>query len=214
MSKNTRRNELRKVRKEAGRINTFVADYIRHKNVIMYNEAKQLYDRLSSRYPNKKDVRKTKEYQTWKAYEEMKLTLITPPAPEQVAPPAPEQVAPPAPEQVAPPAPEQVAPPAPGFNDRLRLQIPLIPLNHTAQEQTTAPEQTTTEEVINEGTIQPILEGPLSDELISGLIKELQADPHTREIFCSLQEQDEFDLIGMDIELDEENLLEMELQKL
>ena len=48
----------------------------------------------------------------------------------------------------------------------------------------------------------------------SGLIKELQADPHTREIFCSLQEQDEFDLIGMDIELDEENLLEMELQKL
>ena len=116
MSKNARRNELRKARKEAGRINTFVADYIRHKDVTMYNEAKQLYDRLSSRYPNKKDVRKTKEYQTWKAYEEMKLTLITPPAPEQVAPPAPEQV--------APPAPEQVAPPAPGFNDRLRLQIP------------------------------------------------------------------------------------------
>ena len=254
--KNTRRTTLRKARVNAARLDSFVADYVKHKNIDMYNEAEHFYHMLRNRYPVKLNLKKTKEYECWKDNTEINLmptqqeTLQT-----QTVPP------PPALEQTSTTTDEH--PHAdlsnqPEFNDTLQLRIPLMDVTNFEKEPTeriplmdvtniekepteripltdvtniekepteripltdvtnTEKEPTETleiiaEEVLSEDTIQPSLEEVISDELVEEIIKELQADPEINNIFSTLQEQIEFNELGMDIEIDDENLLEKEL---
>ena len=48
------------------RTNSFVTDYVKHKFDNVYHEALCFYDALEKQYPNKHDLRKTKEYHGWK----------------------------------------------------------------------------------------------------------------------------------------------------
>ena len=48
------------------RTNSFVTDYVKHKFDNVYREALCFYDALEKQYPNKHDLRKTKEYHVWK----------------------------------------------------------------------------------------------------------------------------------------------------
>ena len=202
--RNPRRTALRKARVEAGRIEAFVSDYVKQKDITLYNEAKQMFDLLRGRYPNKLNLKKTREYQAWKDHGAMDLKH-TGPFQKQ---------------------------PVHGFKDTLQLHIPLINITEgqttagervtveeqatagervTVEEQATVGEQATGEEISWEDTIIPALNVPLSDGLIAEVIKDLQADPSTRDILLSIEEQEEFNLLGMDIDFEDGNLLEREI---
>ena len=205
--KKTRRAALRKARIEAARLDSFVADYIKHKNINIYNEAKHLYDMLRNRYPNKLNLKITKEYQCWKDNTEINLTPTQQETLQtQTVPP------PPALEQTSTSdeQPHAVLLDQPEFNDTLQLRIPLMDVTNIEKEPTETLE-IIAEEVLSEGTIQPSLEEVISDGLELHELHELQADPEINNIFSTLQEQIEFDQLGMDMEIDDENLLEKEL---
>ena len=119
--RNSRRTVLRKARIEAGRIDAFVSDYVKQKNITLYNEAKYVFDLLRGRYPNKLNLKKTREYQAWKDHGALDLTH-TGPFKKQ---------------------------PVHGFKDTLQLHIPLINITEeqtTVEEQATVEGQTTVEE--------------------------------------------------------------------
>ena len=218
----TRRTTLRKARNESARRDMFVADYIKHKNSDIYNEAKRFYDMLRKRYPNKANLKITKEYICWKDNTQLKLM--------------PTQIVLPSTREQTPVNDEHSE-----FNDTLQLRIPLMAAADIQKETTETPEtadeevlsnveieptletiseevlsnveiepslETISEEVLSEGTILPSLQGVLSDGLLEEIIKELQSDPEINNIFSELQEEIEFDQIGMDIEIEHENLLE------
>ena len=196
--RNARRTTVRKARNNAARLDSFVADYIKHKNSEMYNEAKQVYLMLRNRYPHKLHLKLTKEYQCWKDNPEINLipTLI-----------------------LSPPATEQTS--IPEFNDTSTLRIPVTNVNNIEKEPAETSEtiekepaeslESIVEEVLSEATIQTPLNDVISEERISEIIEELQNDPETNNIFSSIQEQFDFEQLGEDIEIDDDNLLEKEL---
>ena len=120
------------------------------------------------------------------------------------------------------------------YTDNLRLRIPLFqhksPTNHPAvtvktlqtiteeilEEGTLQPslyeEQTITEEILEEGTFQPSLYEELAPDLIEKIINELRSEPGLQDIFTSIEQQLEFEQLGMDIDIPEHGLLENELE--
>ena len=245
--RSARRRQTRKARSEAIRVDSFLADYIKHKHNNLYNEAKQFYDMLRHRYPSKLDLKKTKEYGFWKNNTGINLTatmsnaqletLQTPPqsskqtqavssdfeqpSPQssdqpQSVPPTPEQSSPSDSEQPTSPSDEQthsVHPDQCDYNDNLQLRIPLMKVTSIQKEPTIITEtlETVTEETLAVGAIQPSLEQEISPGLLEQIIEELQGDPELHNIFSTLEEQIDFEQLGMDIEINDDNLLEKEL---
>ena len=68
-----------------------------------------------------------------------------------------------------------------------------------------------TEETLAEGDIEPSLEEEIPAELIEEIIKELRQYPELQNIFATVEEQIAFEELGMDIEINDDDLLEKEL---
>ena len=109
-------------------------------------------------------------------------------------------------------------PPTPGkfLNDiekrtgkRMELRIPLM----ESPRVTTETLQTITEEVLQEGnTLLPLCE-EIDPEAFEKIINELRADPDLGGIFADIEEQVEFEELGMNLEIPEDsNTLEKELE--
>ena len=62
-----RANQQRIHLKALSRKATFISEYIQVKYSNMYNEAVYYFDRLNATHPTKSDLRKTKEFRTWRA---------------------------------------------------------------------------------------------------------------------------------------------------
>ena len=112
------------------------------------------------------------------------------------------------------------------YKDNLQLKIPLISFktqktppvigDKEAIEPAVMSEtlQIVTEEIIDEDTIQPSLHEELSQDLIQKIIDELRTEPDLKDIFTSVEEQIEFEQLGMDIDIDiEGNALDIELEQ-
>ena len=227
--RSAKRRQARKARTDATRLDSFLADYIKHKYNNLYNEAKQFYDMLRHRYPSKLDLKKTKEYEFWKNNTGINLTatrsnaqletLQTPPQSSKQTQPVPSDFEQPSPsdsEQPTSPSDEQthsVHPDQCDYNDNLQLRIPLMKVTSIQKEPMIITEtlETVTEETLAVGAIQPSLEQKISDELLEQIIEELQGDPELHNIFSTLEEQIDFEQLGMDIEINDDNLLEKEL---
>ena len=227
--RSAKRRQARKARTDATRLDSFLADYIKHKYNNLYNEAKQFYDMLRHRYPSKLDLKKTKEYEFWKNNTGINLTatrsnaqletLQTPPQSSKQTQPVPSDFEQPSPsdsEQPTSPSDEQthsVHPDQCDYNDNLQLRIPLMKVTSIQKEPMIITEtlETVTEETLAVGAIQPSLEQEISDELLEQIIEELQGDPELHNIFSTLEEQIDFEQLGMDIEINDDNLLEKEL---
>ena len=104
------------------------------------------------------------------------------------------------------------------YTDNLQLRIPLIrhkskaPTKHPAV--TTETLQIVTEEILEEDTIQPSLYEELAPELIEKIINEIRLEPDLQDILTSVEQQLEFEQLGMDIDIDiEDNALEIELDQ-
>ena len=113
------------------------------------------------------------------------------------------------------------------YTDNLQLRIPLIsfkpktlPVSSDEEHPSIEPPvmaetlQIVTEEILDENTIQPSLHEELSQELIQKIIDELRTEPDLKDIFTSVEEQIEFEQLGMDIDIDiEGNALDIELDQ-
>ena len=267
--RNARRRVLRKVREEAIRRGTFVADYVETKYNNIYAEAIQLYDLLDHIHPQKSDLKKAEEYRVWKS--NVKKDLLkkaeeynvwksnvkkdlplfnnlqqapqpAPSSPEpaeqsqdvysdssQPVPSSPEppeqsqdvysdssQPVPSSPDssQTAPPTPKPVEQTQNGYNDNLQLRIPLINPTTIQQKPTVTTEtlQIITEETLGSDVIEPSLVNQISNDTIDQIIQELRAETELQDIVKIIEEQIEFEELGMDLEIFEQDLLEKELQ--
>ena len=93
------------------------------------------------------------------------------------------------------------------YNDKLQLEIPLLDYNVCKKRTVT----TQTLEITTEQEIQPIAINDIPAERMNEIIEQLRQDPDLRDIFSSVEEQFEFEQLGMDLDIPELNLLEDEL---
>ena len=92
------------------------------------------------------------------------------------------------------------------YNDRLQLEIPLQ--DYKAYKKQTVTTQTL--EIITQQE-EPITINDIPTERINEIIEQLRQDPDLRDIFLTVEEQMEFEQLGMDLDIPELNLLEDEL---
>ena len=95
------------------------------------------------------------------------------------------------------------------YNDRLQLEIPLLDYNACKKPQSTV--TTKTLEITTEQEIEPITINDIPSEKINEIIEQLRQDPDLSDIFSSVEQQTEFEQLGMDLDIPELNLLEEEL---
>ena len=95
------------------------------------------------------------------------------------------------------------------YNDSLQLEIPLLDYNACKKPQSTV--TTKTLEITTEQEIEPITINDIPSEKINEIIEQLRQDPDLSDIFSSVEQQMEFEQLGMDLDIPELNLLEEEL---
>ena len=203
--RNARRRVVRKVPGDRTRLESLVADYVQNKYGGIYDEACQFHDMLRELYPYKKDLKKTPEYKVWRNNTRRDLTRQASPLP------------------LTPDRTEHV------YNDKLQLRIPLLnDVNimrkstetlETSTEETpavgvvesTETLETMVEETLTVDVIQASLNEEIPPEMIDKIINELRDEPDLQDIFSSIEEQIQFEQLGMDLEMLEDDLLEKEL---
>ena len=101
------------------------------------------------------------------------------------------------------------------YNDNLQLRIPLIQYEPQTPRPTVTSETlyTVTEEILEENTIQPTIFEELAPGMLDQIINELRQEPDLRDIFTDIEQQLEFEQLGMDIDISEDNTLENELDQ-
>ena len=94
------------------------------------------------------------------------------------------------------------------FNDTFELRIPL--LDHRVLQK--SPPTVTTETIeITQETEEPLTLDDIPPEKLEEIINQLRQDPDLKDIFTDIEQQIEFEQLGMDIDITEQNLLEDEL---
>ena len=93
------------------------------------------------------------------------------------------------------------------YSDTMELKIPLLRYNTPKKSTVT----TQTLQITTEQEIQPLTINDIPAERISELIEQLRQDPDLRDIFTDIEQQIEFEELGMDLEIPELNSLEDEL---
>ena len=93
------------------------------------------------------------------------------------------------------------------YTDNMVLRIPLL-----GYEPPPPPSVTTeTIKIITKEIIDPLTLDDIPPEKIDELINQLRQDPDLQNVFTNIEEQLEFEQLGMDIDIPEHNLLEDEL---
>ena len=115
------------------------------------------------------------------------------------------------------------------YTDKLQLRIPLLNNVNTVRKSTETLEtsteethavgvvestetlETLVEETLTVDVIQASLNEEIPPEMIDKIINELRDEPDLQDIFSSIEEQIQFEQLGMDLEMLEDDLLEKEL---
>ena len=96
------------------------------------------------------------------------------------------------------------------YTDNMKLEIPLL----KPRTVTTETLQVVTQEILQEDTSFESSYEELAPEVVEKIISELRGDPDLKDIFTSVEEQLEFEQLGMDIDIDiEGNELDIELDQ-
>ena len=227
LGKVARRRQLRKANKIIVRRELLITEYVRHKYNDIYSEAAQFYQDLDNAYPDKHDLRKTQEYKAWRlSVERAHANIQTPDeivvkasttGSRSLSPGQSEQQESPSstPDQSEQ---QEAQPPTEKhpYVDNLQLRIPLMPYTSPKNHPTTSTEtpETVTEEMLAVDAIRPSLCEELPQDLFEKIISELRTEPELKDIFTNIQEQHEFEQIGLDIYIPEheQDLLEIELE--
>ena len=137
---------------------------------------------------------------------------ISPQSPDEMSPHV--EIPPQSPDEMPPQSPDEMSPPQPHtdpeistpYCDRMELKIPLL-------QHDTIKKRTVTTETLQITTQQeePLTLDDIPSERINELIQQLRDDPDLRDIFTSVEEQLEFEELGIDIDICESYPLEDEL---
>ena len=100
------------------------------------------------------------------------------------------------------------------YNDKLQLKIPLMNSSTILEKSTVTTQtlQTITEETLASGVIEASLEHQIPSDIIDKIIEELRGEPELQDIFTLIEQQVDFEHLGTDLEIFEQDLLEKELQ--
>ena len=137
--------------------------------------------------------------------------------PEQSEPQTPHEDPASSPEQSEPQTPYEgpASNPKTPYVDNMQLRIPLLKSSAKRPTVTTKTLQIITEEVLQEDTtIKPSLCEEIDPEVLEKILNELRTDPDLQNIFTDIEQQVEFEQLGMDIDIPEDNMLERELENL
>ena len=96
------------------------------------------------------------------------------------------------------------------YTDNMKLEIPLL----KPRTVTTETLQVVTQEILQEDTSFESSYEELAPEVVEKIISELRGDPDLKDIFTSVEEQLEFEQLGMDLDIDiEGNELDIEFDR-
>ena len=100
------------------------------------------------------------------------------------------------------------------YNDKLQLKIPLMNSSTILEKSTVTTQtlQTITEETLASGVIEASSEHQIPSDIIDKIIEELREEPELQDIFTLIEQQVDFEHLGTDLEIFEQDLLEKELQ--
>ena len=194
-----RHNERRRKIQSEGRKAIFSMDYIRIKYPEIHSEACEFFTVINAKYPEKRDLKKTHEFQCFKQSPElMKNTVFT----------------------------ENTVSTENTMSTELEplLEIPLMANPNSNTTVSTSVEQETlyaTEQIISTCTTQtiettteqeipPISINDIESDMIDQIIEQLRQDPDLSSVFDDIELQMEFDQLGEDLDIPELNLLEQE----
>ena len=111
-----------------------------------------------------------------------------------------------------PSAPDTGEPQPPVYADNLQLRIPLRRYKSKTTTKRCTDTTETVQTVTEEDIIHPSMLEEISPELIEKVIEELRSEPCLKDIFTNIEQQLEFEQLGMDIDVDiEDNALDIEL---
>ena len=201
-----RHNERRRQAQSNARKAIFSLEYIQIKHPEIYNEACNFFTAINSKYPEKYDLRKTKEFLSFKQSPElvknMTSTELEPLLEIPLISMHSRNTTVSTSEQEIPP--EQEIPHSIG---QITEQLHQDPLISTRQRTVTAQ----TIEMTTEQEIPRISINDIESDLIDQIIEQLRQDPDLANVFNDIEQRMEFDDLGQDLDMPELNLLEEEL---
>ena len=241
---NLYKKEKRRENRSKVRQALFISDYMFYKHFEQYQEAAQLYNQINRLYPRKPDLRRTIEFKAWKntvTGQSSTVNIRRPSANQIYVFPAHADILVP---QVIDPChsftvldqsesqqerPESPEPESQQQQERsegpradkgkrvMELKIPLMSTSNKDNPEPTISTQTlqtVTDEVLQEGDLQPSLFEEISPQIIERIMAELRDDPGLKDIMTEVEEQIELEEMDIGIDIDIEDRLEAELENI
>ena len=165
-------------------------------NPVVASQKFQFYESINKNHSTKYNLTKTDEYKVWKA----NMIRIKESTPES-QPTTPESEPQPLQSQPA------TSDPKPQYEDNFQLRIPLTQYKKAPvipEDSSNQTLQSITQGIPDEGTLYPSLEDQITPELIEKIIEELRQEPCLHDVFTNIEQQVEFEELGMDIDIDSE----------
>ena len=235
-TKNLRRSQRRKTRRNEIRRDSLIVEYIQHKHKHIYSEAHHFYTTLNNRHPTKYDLRKTQEYKCWKSG--LISSNLTPfedrgeQHEQESSPSTPNHTQQETEQGSSPSTPnhtqQETPPPRQQYTDNLQLRIPLLDPNTVTTETLSIiteqvleegphqspvyQEQSFTAQIPGEDTLQSSLSEVIPPDVIQNIIDELRTEPVLQDLFDIIEEGLLFEQLGSGIDIPEGDLLEKELE--
>ena len=221
-----RRNEVRMLYRKGLRRAKAVADYLLLSAPQHHLEATQFVVKLEQKYPDKSDIRKTREYREWEKKQVSRLTINN--NPNHISPGIPIQKTQHSDisgNQIPSVKPEQSLQHTENQQKEFTLQIPLIHINTNSQDIPTASDTNTKAQDIPAASDIPTEEGQMFNifnqiqpHVMNEILEEIRADPILNDIMNQLDVQeeviDEGDICDIELNIDIGSPLEDELNSM
>ena len=236
-------NENRRQRQSKARQAVFITEYFYVKYYDIYKEAAEFYNQVNTQHPHKHDLRKCEAFKKWKAREQQTVTnkqtvtnnqtrgryhkLRYPDIPvEQAESPCSSEISTESPsssvtsENQSEQAESPVSTETTIRQKTMCLEIPLMNPSVVTETLSVVTQQEKPLQVAAEGvpqemmTIQPSLVEELPQDLVDRIIEELRSDPEMATVMTDIEEELEFENLGMELEIPNIDHLEDELENL
>ena len=237
-------NANRRERQSKARQAVFMTEYFYVKYSDIYKEAAQFYNQVNAQHPHKHDLRKCEAFKKWKAREQIGQQTVTnkqtrgryhklhyPDIPveqqtEKAESPSSSEISTESPSSSVSPENQSEQAESPDSTETpirqktMCLEIPLMKPSVVTETLSVVTQQEKPLQVAAEGipqemmTIHPSLTEELPQDLVDRIIEELRSDPEMATVMTDIEEELEFEHLGMELEIPNVDRLEDELENL
>ena len=223
-------NKNRRERQDKARQALLITEYVQKKYYQIYREAAEYYNQLNTRYPTKRDLRRCEQFKKWK--KDMIGQIDEPKSPDRSVQRRGghyyityHENIPLEPHLKSAESPDvSQSTTNPRGNKVMELRIPL--LNQDAVTETL---QTVIEETVQEGdslqvgahetiqdftTLHATIEEEIPQDLLDHIISELRTDPDLKTIMTDIEQNSDFEQLGMDLDISDYDRFEEELENM